>query len=362
MLSSIYGCRPEAVFSMPFSLRSILVFAVLLLALAAAGCGGDQGGSSSLSDNAVAAVGDREITNDKFDRLIAQAEKTYKARKQDFPAVGSPEYDQLKQAILRSLIEQVEFQIGAEELGIEVSDEDVDKRLEDLKEQFFQGDEEKYKEELEKQGLSEEQVRDDIRSRLLSERIFKEVTKDVKVTDQEVSDFYEENRVQFQTPASREVRHILISCENATACRKAKQKADELYAQIRSGADFATLAKKNSDDPSSAQQGGKFSAQKGATVPPFDKTVFALDTGELSKPVKTQFGWHIIEALSAIKPESTKPLSEVEKDIRDQLLQQKQNDAMNKWVSGLKKRLADEVEYAPGFRPAPRTATTTTTG
>jgi parvulin-like peptidyl-prolyl isomerase len=341
---------------MPFSLRSILVFTVLLLAFATAACGSDQD-SGNVSDDAVAAVGDKEIPKQKFDRLIAQAEKTYKARKQDFPAVGSPEYDQLKQAILRSLIEQVEFEIGAEELGIEVSDEDVDKRLDELKQQFFQGDEEKYKEELEKQGLSEEQVRDDIRSRLLSERIFKQVTKDVKVTDQEVSDFYEENKAQFQTPASRQVRHILIACENPASCRKAKQKADDLYAQIRSGADFGELAKTNSDDSSSAAQGGKFNAEKGATVPPFDKTVFALDTGELSKPVKTQFGWHIIEAVGAIKPESTRPLSEVEKDIREQLLQQKQNDTMNKWVSALRKRLADDVEYAAGFRPAPKTST-----
>jgi foldase protein PrsA len=346
---------------MPFSVRSILVLAVLLLALSVAGCGSEES-SGEVSGDSVAAVGDKQISKEKFDRLLAQAEDTYKARKQDFPAVGSPEYDQLKQAILRSLIEQAEFEIGAEELGIEVTDADVEKRLDELKEQFFQGDEEKYREELEKQGLSDEQVRDDIRSRLLSERIFKAVTKDVKVTDQDVSDYYEENKAQFETQASREVRHILISCDTAVTCRKAKQEADDLYTQIKAGADFAQLAKKNSDDTSSASQGGKFNAEKGATVPPFDKTVFALKTGELSKPVKTQFGWHIIEAVSAVKPESRRPLSEVEQDIRQQLLQQRQNDAMNKWVTGLRSRLADEIAYAPGFKPAPTTTGATTTG
>jgi foldase protein PrsA len=240
---------------MPFSVRSILVLAVLLLALSVAGCGSEES-SGEVSGDSVAAVGDKQISKEKFDRLLAQAEDTYKARKQDFPAVGSPEYDQLKQAILRSLIEQAEFEIGAEELGIEVTDADVEKRLDELKEQFFQGDEEKYREELEKQGLSDEQVRDDIRSRLLSERIFKAVTKDVKVTDQDVSDYYEENKAQFETQASREVRHILISCDTAVTCRKAKQEADDLYTRIKAGADFAQLAKKNSDDPSSASQGG----------------------------------------------------------------------------------------------------------
>jgi len=352
---------------MPFSFRSILVVAALagMLALGSAGCGGgDESDASEVPDDAVAVVADEQITRTKYERLVSQAEKTYKARKQAFPRVGTPEYEELKQAIVRSLVEQAEFQIGADELGIQVSEEDVDTRLAELKEQFFQGDEAKYEEELETQGLSEEQVRDDIQNRILSERIFKEVTKDVTVTDADVNDFYEQNKAQFETPSSRQVRHILVSCEKAASCAKAKAKADDLYAQIRTGADFAQLAKKFSDDPSSAQDGGKLDAQKGATVPPFDKAVFELDTGELSRPVKTQFGWHIIEATSAIKPASTRPLPDVEKDIRQQLLQQKQNDAMNEWVAGLKKRLADDIAYAPGFRPAPTTTASTgaTTG
>ena len=341
---------------MPFSLRSILVVsAVALLLGLTAGCGSDDGGTAQVPGDAVAVVGDKEISKERFDRLVSQAKETFKARKQSFPEIGTPEYEQLKQAVVRSLVEEAEFQVGAEELGIEVSEEDVDKELEDLKQQFFQGDDDKYNEELKKQGLSEEQVRDQLRNKILSERIFKEVTKNVKVTDQDVQDYYDENKAQFATTESREVRHILV---------KTKAKADQLYAQIRAGADFGKLAEKFSQDPSSAQQGGKFKAEKGTTVAPFDKTVFALKTGQLSKPVKTQFGWHIIQALSAIQPASTKPLSEVEKDIRQQLLQQKQNDAMNKWVADLKKRLAPDVSYAAGFKPAPTTTTsaTTTTG
>jgi foldase protein PrsA len=335
---------------MPFSLRSILALALLALVLAASACGSDDGGSADVPGDAVAVVGDKEIPRERFDRLVTQAKATFEARKQDFPETGTQEYEQLKQAIVRSLVEEAEFQIGAEELGIEVSDEDVDKKLDELKQQFFQGDEEKYKQELEKQGLTEEQVRDQLRNQILSERIFKEVTKDVKVTDKQVQDYYDQNKAQFETPQSREVRHILV---------KSKAKADQLYAQIKAGADFGQLAKKFSQDPSSAEQGGNFTAEKGATVPPFDRTVFSLKTGELSKPVKTQFGWHVIEALSAIKPASTKPLSEVEKDIRQQLLQQAQNDAMNKWVADLKKRLSGDISYAAGFRPAP---TTTSSG
>jgi foldase protein PrsA len=335
---------------MPFHLRRILALAVLLVALVAAGCGGGGESAEEVPDDAIAVVGDQEISRAEYQRLLDQAEKTFKARKQEFPQTGTPEFEQLKQAIVRSLVEQKQFEVGAEELGIEVTDEEIDKRLDELKQQFFNGDEKKYEAELAKQGLSDEQVRNDIRARLLSEKIYKEVTKDVKVTDEAIGDYYEKNKGQFETPATRNVRHILV---------KGKAQADDLYRQLRNGGDFAALAKEFSQDPASKDQGGKFEAQKGATVPPFDRTAFSLETGELSEPVKTQFGWHIIEAVSAVKPKSTRALSEVEGDIRQQLLQQEQNEAMNKWVEDLRERLGDDTVYAVGFKPPPAGETTT---
>lgn len=338
---------------MPLHLRSILALAALSLAFVAAGCGGGGDDSAEdVPDDAVAVVGDEEITRAEYQRLLDQAEKTFEARKQEFPATGTPEFEQLRQAIVRSLVEQKQFEVGAEELGISVTEEEIDERLDELKQQFFNGDEEKYEAELAKQGLSEEQVRRDVRARLLSEKIYEEVTKDVKVTDEAISRYYEENKAQFETPATREVRHILV---------KKKGQADDIYRQLRSGGDFAALAKEFSQDPASKDQGGKFEAQQGATVPPFDRAAFSLETGELSAPVKTQFGWHVIEALSAVKPKATKPLSEVEADIRQQLLQQEQNEAMNTWVEELKERLDDETVYAVGFKP-PEPGETTTGG
>jgi foldase protein PrsA len=335
---------------MPSSLRRIVLLPVLAFALVAAGCGGSGDESGEVPEGAIAVVGDREIPRAEFDRLLAQAETTFKARKQEIPKAGTPEYEQLKNAIVKSLVEQAELEQGAEELGVEVSDGEVDKRLDELKQQFFKGDQKKYEQELERQGLTEEQVRADIRSRLLSEKVFDEVTKDVKVTDAEVRKHYEENKADFQTPAMRDVRHILV---------KSKAKADELYAQLRGGGDFAKLAKQFSQDEASKAQGGKFTAQEGQTVAPFNKTVFELDTGELSRPVKTEFGWHIIEALSAVKPESTQALSKVEKTIQNQLLERKRSDTLNRWVDALKQGFEGQISYAPGFQPP---AVQTTTG
>jgi parvulin-like peptidyl-prolyl isomerase len=335
---------------MPFLLRTVALVAALALGVAAAGCGGDDGGETAeVPDGAIALVGEREIPKAEYDRLVAQAKKTYEARDQEFPAAGTPEFAQLRNAIVRSLVEQAEFEIAAEELEVEVTDADVEKRLMELKEQFFEGDEKKYEDELEKQGLTDAQVRADVRTRLLSERIFEEVTKDVEVTDEEIQAYYDENKTQFERPASRDVRHILV---------KQKARADDLYRQLRQGGDFAALAKRYSQDPASKAEGGKFTAQQGATVPEFDKTAFELETGELSPPVKTQFGWHIIEATSAVKPKATQELSDVESQISDQLLEEQKNARINEWIEELRKRFEDRVAYAPGFEPPPAETTT----
>jgi parvulin-like peptidyl-prolyl isomerase len=336
---------------MPFSFRSILALAALLPALALAGCGGGEDESTAdVPQDAIAVVGDKEIARADYERLVDQAEKTFKAREQDFPETGTPEFEQLRQAIVRSLIEQKQFEIGAEELGVEVTDEEVEKRLQELKEQFFEGDEKKYQDELEKQGLTEEQVLKDLRTRMLSEKIFEKVTSEVEVTDADIQAYYEENKSQFETPASREVRHILV---------KSKAKADDIHGQLENGGNFAKLAKQFSEDPASKNEGGKFTAQKGATVAPFDEVAFELETGELSEPVRTQFGWHIIEAVGDIEEATTQPLSEVEESISTTLLEEKKNQRINDWIEELQDRFADQISYAPGFEPPPETETGT---
>jgi foldase protein PrsA len=334
--------------------RTFLLPAVLALALVAAACGEDEG-AKSVPPGAVAVVGDQEIEKAEFDRLIKQAETSAEAQGQEFPETGSPEYNDLKDAIVRSLVERAEFELEAEEMGIEVTDAEVEKRLDELKQQFFEGNEESYRKEIAKQGLTDERVREEIRSRLLSEKIFEKVSSTVKVSQADIKAYYDKNKTQFQQPESREVRHILV---------KKESQAMDIYEQLLDGASFAALAKQFSQDTTSASKGGKYTAIKGRSVAPFDKFVFAADTGDLSRPVKTQFGFHVIEVLSDIKPKSVTPLKEVEASIRETLLREKQNETMREWVSDLQEKYEDEVAYAPGFAPAATTTgeTTGTTG
>jgi parvulin-like peptidyl-prolyl isomerase len=328
--------------------RLILSLPVVALALVAAACGGGGGGGSVPSD-AVAVVGDQTITKADFDRLIGQAERSYKQQGRTFPKPGTQEYEQLKQQAVQFLVQRSEFEQKADDLGISVSDKQVDQRLAQIKKQYFGQNEARFRKQLKAQGLTEAQVRADLKSQLLSEAIFKKVTSDAKVTDEEVEKYYKEHRSQYETPESRDVRHILISCNTAAACTKAKATASKLYDQLKDGANFAALAKKYSDDPGSKAQGGKLTVARGQTVAPFDQTAFLLAKGQISRPLKTQYGYHIIQPLSNVKPKKVTPFSQVKESIRQQLLQQKRNEEMNTWVEETKKDF--DVSYQVGFAP-----------
>lgn len=317
------------------------------LALVAAGCGG--GGDESVPGDAVAVVGENTIAKTQFDGLLNQAKKSYKAQKRAFPKAGSPEYNNLKNQAILYLVQRAQFEQKAADLDIEVSDEQVEARLKQIKQQYFGGNEVRYRAQIKQQGLSDAQVRQDVRAQLVQEALFKNVTDDVKVTDKQVADFYNKSRSQYGQPETREVRHILVS---------SKKLADEIYERLEKGESFTKLAKQYSKDPSSKQNGGKLTAVKGQTVAPFDQTAFLLGKGTLSKPVKTQYGYHLIEPLSAVKPAKVTPLKSVKESIRQQLLQTKRNEAMTKWVEETKKEFSDDTSYQVGFAP-PKPADTT---
>jgi len=332
-----------------------LLLLALVAALALAACGGGGSSSQDVPEGAIAVVGDKTITKVQFGQLIEAQKKSAEAKKQTFPAVGTPEYEAVKATVVKGLVEEREWELEGESMGIKVSDDEVAKQLVQLKQQFFQGDEQKYQAELVKQGLTDQQVRDELRIRVLSNKIFAAVTKNVKVTDADIAAYYKANATQYEQPASREVRHIVVKTEG---------QAQDLYNKIKAGASFAALAKKYTQDQASKADGGKFTAFKGRTVGPFDEFVFKAKTGDLSQPIKTEFGWHVIEVLSAVKPATTTPLDQVKDSIKTTLLQQKQNTAMKTWIANLKTKYADDISYAPGYAPAASTTDTvgTSTG
>lgn len=330
--------------------RIFLPFALLLaLALLVVGCGG---GDDDVPSDAIAVVGDEEIPKRDYDALVDQAKRSYKTSKKPFPKAGTPEYESVKNQAVLYLVQREQFEQKAEELDVEVGDEEVDARLKQIIQQYFGGNEQRYRQQLKQTGLTEERVRDDVRAQLIQEKLFEKVTEDVEVTDEDIEEYYEKNKTQYGQPASRDVRHILVPT---------KRQADRIYARLQTGADFAALAKKFSKDPGSKDQGGKLTIARGQTVPAFDRTAFRLKKGQVSRPVKTQYGFHIIEPLSAVKPAKTTPLKDVKAQIKQQLLQTKKNEAMTEWVEDTKKDFEGDTTYQVGFKPPATKSTTGTT-
>ena len=333
-------------------LRLVIVASALAaLALALTGCGG--GGTASLASDDVAVVGDKHVTKGEFDSLMKQAERSYKSQKRKFPAAGSSEYTALKNQAIQFLVQRAEYEQEADKLGIEVDDKQIDARLKQIKQQYFGGSEAKYRAQLKTQGVTEDQVRNDVRAQILSEEISKKVSEDVKVGDDDIKSYYEKHKQQYGTPETRDIRHILVSN---------KALANKLFDQLQGGADFAKLAKKYSKDPGSASRGGKLTISKGQTVPPFDQTAFLLGKGQLSRPIKTQYGYHLIEPLSDVKPAKTTPLNAVRASIKQQLETDNKNTAMREWVEDVRKDYAKKIKYASGYAPPATTAAGTTSG
>lgn len=328
----------------------MLVALAASFALIAAACGG----SEDVPDGAVATVDGTVIAKSELDELMTVARKSYESRDQEFPKAGTPEYQSVQTQYVAFLVQREQFRKEAEDRGIEVTEADVDAELEQLVKDRFEGDRKKLDAAIEEQGFSLETFRKTaLEASVLSDKLFEAVTKDVEVTDADILLYYTQNQTQYSTPESRDVRHILIAEKKGDDVDFAasKAEADRIYAALRNGGDFAALAKAESDDPGSKDQGGKLTIRRGETVPPFDKTAFALERGELSRPVKTTFGYHVIEALTAVRPATTRKLEEVEDEIRQQLLQQRKNEAMTKWVEDLGKRYDGKVTYAVGFEP-----------
>jgi parvulin-like peptidyl-prolyl isomerase len=334
---------------------SFLLVAVSGAALAA-GCGSSK---KSVGANEVAVVGDQSISKEQFDKLLDQACASYKTQGQKCPAAGTEQYTALRKQAMQFLVQRAEFEQKADELGLTITDADIEKALLKIKAQYFGKNgkcdekcEEKYRKQIAKQNLTDEQVRQDVRANVVQNKIYEKVTAGVEVSDKEIEDYYKKNKQQYVQPASRDVRHILV---------KKKALADKLRGQLVGGGNFAKLAKKYSEDPSSKNQGGKLTVSKGRQVPEFDKAAFSMKTNEISKPIKTQYGWHIIQPLTSIKKERTTPLKEVRTAIRQQLVQQKKQDKMRKWVDETTKDFESKTSYQVGYAPPPTTATTPTT-
>lgn len=169
----------------------------------------------------------------------------------------------------------------------------------------------------------------------------KDAENKVTVTPSDLERYYTANQQQYRLPERAKVRHILIKTPapgpdgkiDQKAVDAARAKAEDLLKQIKAGANFAELAKKNSQDPGSAAQGGELGwIVKGQTVPEFEKTAFAQNPGQISDVVQTSYGFHIIQT-EAKEQAHEKALSDVRSEIEPIVKQEKASSVLTQQVN-----------------------------
>ena len=337
-----------------------LVVPILAVSTLLAACGGGGNATSAkLAPNDVAVVGSSHITTADFDELMSTAKQNYKAQGQAFPKQGTTQYQAIKSQAVVYLVQQAERQAAADSLGVTVTNQQVQSRLKQVKQQCCQGSEKKYEAQLKQAHLTDAQLQRDVRMQLTEEKVESQVTKNVGVSDSDAHKYYDEHQQLYAQPATRDVQYLLI---------KSKSLAQSLYKQLKSGTPktWCTLAKKYSQDPSSKSNCGKGTFSQGQTVKAFDTVLFSQPTNVVHAPVydSQQYkAWFIIRPVSAIRPKSTTPFSQVEASIKQTLLQQKKTSTLNTWAVNLQKGYCkgSKIKYQAGYQPNPDPCTSLTT-
>jgi len=286
-------------------------------------------GQPSVPEGEVAIVEDvpeeiGSVTTEEFDRALEQA--AARSGQQQPPEPGNPQYEELKMTALGFLLDTVWLQGQAEEMGIGVSQQDVQSELRQIRNQEFQSAQE-YRDFLEESKFTQEDVEEQVRLQLLSDEIQQRVIAGAsQVSPGRVEAYYEAAQEQFTTPASRDVRLILN--EN----RQRVEQANQQLQQDDSDQAWNRVARRFSTDEASKDNGGlREGLSEGLVEEPLNSRVFAAAQGEIVGPVKTPIGWYVFQ-VEEITPEDVQPLDQVRDQIRSQLAQQEQQGAFEGFI------------------------------
>lgn len=250
----------------------------------------------------VAKIGEEEISKDQFyDRLVEM--------------YGSQ--------VLDSMITEKIVELEAKKAKISVTDEDVQKELDKMIEQV--GGEEMFNYQLAYSGYTMDQMKEELKNYLT---IVKILEPKIEITDEEINSYFEDNKDRFAQEEEVQASHILVDDEETA--NKVKKLLDD-------GGDFAALAKEYSKD-GSAQSGGDLGYfTKGEMIQEFEDAAFSMEIGQVSEPVKSEYGYHIIKVTD--KKEAQEATLENSKDeIKDILRNQKVNELYPTWITEMQEQ------------------------
>jgi hypothetical protein len=320
------------------SLALGLAFVALTLA---AGTQGAARPAADVPPGAIATVAGEPVPRTLFDQLMRRIQRSYVLHRRTFPAAGTLAFRKVRDEAVALLVWRVVVRQAAADLGVHVPESVVEARLGQIREQW--GGPASFQAVLRRLGLTEALLRDEIRTRMLLEAVRDSFWAATTVSDEEIASHYDRNLREYVVPQNRDVRHILV---------RTRSQANRIRVRLRSGASFPALARRHSLDRATRNAGGALSVYRGRGDRAFERAAFALRTRQISAPVESRAGLHVIQALSAIRPAVTLPLADVSGSIRELVRLAKANAQMDAWVKHVKAAWAEKTVYAPGFEPS----------
>ena len=290
-------------------------------------------GEAKSPEGTIAVVNGAVITQEDLDTELSIAQQQFS--NQDQP--NAEQLADIKKNLLDGLIARKVLYQESEKKGIEVDDATIDERLANMKKQFPKEDD--FKGMLEKMHLTEEALKPYLREGMAIQKLIEQkVVNNLKISDKDTKDYYDGHMDLFKQPGKIQASHILVKVEpgvDESVKAEALKKIKKIQKELRENGDFAELAKKYSDCPSSAKGGDLGYFARGQMVKPFEEVAFSLKKGEISGITETNFGYHLIKAGDR-KPEVIADYKDVKEKLVQYLQQMKTGEKVKKYIEGLK--------------------------
>lgn len=260
------------------------------------------GGWVYSKEQVVASVDGSDITKDDVYNLLA---------------------DQNGAAAVDTLITEKIIDKEAEKEDIKITAKQVNQELDDLKEQY--GGEDTFNQTLEASGVSLSSLKEDIKKNKEIEELLRP---SIKITEKEMKEYFNENKDSFAQAAQVKASHILVDDEKT---------AKEIKEKLDKGEDFTTLAKKYSTDTATSESGGELGYfEEGTMTDEFDKKAFSMKKGEISDPVKTDYGYHIIK-VEDVKEAKQASYKDSKAQVKEAIFNEKLQTEYSTWLEKKKK-------------------------
>jgi peptidyl-prolyl cis-trans isomerase SurA len=296
----------------------------------------------------IARVNNQIITHSEF--LHSKEELKKEAQQQD-PATADKAVADRDKDVLRDLIDQQLLLEKGKDLGI-TADTEVIKRLDEMRKEMKLGSMEELEKAAQSQGISFEEFKQNLRNQIITQQVIgKEVGSRLVISKEDIQKFYDDHKVEMEQPETIRLSEILISTDpkpnestdEAERLKAAQAKADDLLAQIRKGAKFDDVAKKNSDGPSAAQGGDLGEFKRGALAKALEDKTFTMKAGEVSDVIRTKQGFVILEVVEH-HDAGLPTLSEVKPRIQDAIYMERLQPALREYLTKLREEAFIDIK------------------